>query len=95
MAVCGYPPALEATTNLGDLRCIVYDARADVGAFLEIGEGVKLISLPMIAAKKRARTTWDGKEIYSLKNVLWWLKRNRLLSLQLLISNPDETTKQK
>lgn len=64
-----YEEVLHVTTNVNDLRCIIYDARKDLGAYVEIGEGIQQMLLPMIEAMKRARATWDGRSIYPLEEI--------------------------
>lgn len=64
-----YEEVLSAITNVDGLRCAMYDARKDIGAFIEVGEGIEQMLVPMIAAMKRRRAAWDGRRIYPLEEV--------------------------
>jgi hypothetical protein len=64
-----YEEVLHAVTNVDSLRCAIYDARQDVGAFIEVGEGIDQMLVPMIGAMKQCRSVWDGREIHPLEEV--------------------------
>lgn len=66
----GYPEAMHIVTNVGALRCAFYDARKELGVFIEIGEGARQILPAMIAGINRRKSGWDGQKIYALDDIM-------------------------
>lgn len=65
-----YEEAMHVVTNVGGLRCTFFDARKDVGAYIEIGETAPQFLPAMIAAMKSCAADWDGQKVYNLQDVL-------------------------